>query len=130
MRFKLSLTVASAVLAGIATQAVVSAPIAQAASTVTLPITQYSHMLGDPVDQHLFSTSGSGSSSMLVTDYSGQTVATIPNEPGAIGITLSTDGSTVYAALPGANAISAISTTTLTETARYSTGTGTGPTYV
>ena len=116
---------------GVVTSVGLSAATAQAAITaVPLPITQYSHMLVDPVHQHLFFTSGSGSSSILVTDYSGQTVATIPNEPDATGLALSSDGSTVYAALPGADAISAISTSTLTETARYSTGADTGPTYV
>lgn len=89
-------------------------------------------MLVDPVHQHIFFTSGSGSDTVLVTDYSGQTVATIPNEPGATGLALSGDGSTVYAALANGDAVSAISTSTLTETARYATGTGTGtdPTYV
>jgi Bacterial Ig-like domain (group 3) len=131
MRFKLSLCVASGVLACTASLGVVSAPVAQAAaSAVALPITQYSHMLVDPGHHHLFFTSGSGSSSILVTDYSGQIVAIIPNEPDATGLALSSDGSTVYAALPGANAISAISTSTLTETARYLTGAGTGPSYV
>ena len=130
MRFKLSLCVASGLLACTASLGVVLAPVAQAASAVALPITQYSHMLVDPGHQHLFFTSGSGSSSILVTDYSGQTVAIIPNEPDATGLALSSDGSTVYAALPGANAISAISTSTLTETARYLTGAGTGPSYV
>jgi hypothetical protein len=87
-------------------------------------------MLVDPVHQHIFFTSGSGSDTVLVTDYSGQTVATIPNEPGATGLALSGDGSTVYAALANGDAVSAISTSTLTETARYATGTGTDPTYV
>lgn len=66
----------------------------------------------------------------MVTDYSGQTVATIPDEPGATGLALSTDESTVYAALTDGDAVSAISTSTLTETARYDTGTGTGTIYV
>ncbi len=87
-------------------------------------------MLVDPAHQHLFISSGSGSTSILVTDYSGQTVATIPNEPGATGLALSPDGGTVYAALACGDAISAVSTGTLAETARYATGTGTDPAYV
>lgn len=131
MRLKQWLATAFATVAGVAALIAVSAPMAQAATTaVTLPITHYSHMLVDPAHQHLFITSGSGSSSILVTDYSGQTVATIPNQPGATGLALSSDGSTVYAALADGDAISAISTSTLAETARYSTGTGTDPTYV
>jgi hypothetical protein len=84
----------------------------------------------DPAHHHLFITSGASSSSILVTDYSGQTVATIPDEPGATGLALSSDGSTVYAALANGDAISAVSTDTLGETARYATGTGTDPAYV
>ena len=131
MRFKQSIAAAFAAVAGVAISVGVPAFTAQAATTVvTLPITQYSHLLIDPAHHHLFITSGSGSSSILVTDYSGQTVATIPNEAGATGLALSSDGSTVYAALTDGDAISAISTSSLSATARYATGTGTEPTYV
>ena len=105
-------------------------PAAAATSAAALPIRTFSHLLIDPVHHHLFITSGAFSSSILVTDYSGQTVATIQDEPSATGLALSSDGSTVYAALPDGDAISAISTSTLAETARYATGTGTEPTYV
>jgi hypothetical protein len=99
-------------------------------STVQLPISTYSHMVVDPVHRHLFFTGGAGSTSILVTDYFGNTVATIPDEGGATGLALSGDGSTVYAALSDDDAVSAISTSTLTETARYDTGTGVSPVYV
>jgi hypothetical protein len=107
-------------------------PAAAAATTtsVALPFSTYFGMLVDPVHHHLFITGGSGASSILVADYSGQTVATIPSEPGASGLALSGDGSTVYAALANGDAISAISTSTLIETARYATGAGTDPAYV
>ncbi len=131
MHFRQSLAAAIAAAAGVATSVGVSAATAQAASTaVTLPIALYSHMLVDAAHQQLFITSGSGSSSILVTDYAGQPVTTIPNEPGATGLALSSDGSTVYAALADGDAVSAISTSTLAETARYATGTSTDPTYV
>lgn len=87
-------------------------------------------MLVDPAHRHIFFSGGSGSASILVTDYAGTAVATIPNEPGATGLALSGDGGTVYAALANGDAVSAISTSTLTETARYATGAGTQPTYV
>ena len=104
---------------------------AQAATpALVLPIAHYSHMLVDPAHQHLFISSGAGYSSILVTDYAGQTVATISGEPGATGLALSGDGSTVYAALANGDAVSAISTRTLKETARYATGTGIAPAYV
>jgi hypothetical protein len=134
MRLRRTLTVAMtgvAAAVGIATSTGLQAASAQAATTsVQLPISKYSHMLVDPVHQQIFFTSGSGSNTILVTDYSGNTVATIPNEPGATGLALSGDGSTAYAALASGDAVSAISTSTLTETARYATGTGTDPTYV
>jgi hypothetical protein len=131
MRFKQSFAAALAAAAGIVTSVGLPATTAQAAITaVPLPITNYSHMLVDTAHKHLFIASGSGSSTILVTDYAGQTVATIPNEPGAAGLALSGDGSTVYAALTNGDAVSAISTSTLAETARYSTGTGTDPTYI
>jgi hypothetical protein len=136
MRFRRTLAVAMASAAaaiGIATSVGLPTASARADTTSTsvqLPISKYSHMLLDPAHQHIFFTGGSGSDSILVTDYSGNTVATIPNEPGATGLALSDDGSTVYAALTSGDAVSAISTSTLTETARYATGSGTDPTYV
>lgn len=107
----------------------VSARAATTTTTVALPISSYSHMLLDPAHQHIF-ISSAASNTILVTDYSGQTVATIANEPGADGLAVSGDGSTVYAALSTGDAISAISTSTLAESARYATGTGTDPAYV
>jgi hypothetical protein len=106
-----------------------SARAATTTTTVALPISTYSHMVLDPAHQHIF-ISSAASNTILVTNYSGQTVATITNEPGADGLALSSDGATVYAALTTGDAISAISTSTLAETARYATGTGTDPTYV
>ena len=134
MHVSKSFAAALAAAAGIAAPAGVPAATAQAvtAQTVTtavpLPIAHYSHMLLDPAHHHLFITSGNGYqgtagySSILVTNYAGQTVATIPDQPGATGLALSGDGSTVYAALAGVDAVSAISTSSLTETARYRTG--------
>src|SRR5690349_21676086 len=126
MRVKRRLAVAMAgavaVVGGIASVGLPATSARAATTTVALPISTYSHMVLDPAHQHIFISGGGSSSSILVTDYSGQTVATIPNEPGAYGLALSGDGSTVYAALSGSGAISAISTSTLAETARYSTG--------
>jgi hypothetical protein len=135
MSLKRALAVATAgavaAVGGIASVALSAGPAAAATTrSVVLPFTSYFGMLVDPVNQHLFVTGGASSSSILVMDYSGETVAAIPDEPGASGLALSGDGSTVYVALAGGDAISAISTSTLTETARYATGTGTHPAYV
>ncbi|WP_051940245.1 Ig-like domain-containing protein [Phaeacidiphilus oryzae] len=129
MRSKqISLAAAIAVAAGIASTVALPAAQAGAATTaVALPIAHYSHLLVDPVHRHLFVSGGSGSTDILVTDYTGQTVATIPNETDANGLALSADGGTVYAGLGGTDAVSAISTADLTETARYATGAGYDP---
>ncbi|MFI0897201.1 hypothetical protein [Streptomyces sp. NPDC020983] len=118
---------AVAVATGLASLGLSTASAQTAPTAVVLPIPHYAHMLVDPAHQHLFISGGEGSSSILVTDYAGRTVATIDGETGANGLALSPDGSTVYAALGGADAISAVDTGTLTETARYGTGAGTGP---
>src|SRR5580700_8223816 len=96
MRFRQPLAAAIVAAAGVVSLAGLSAAPARAATTmVTLPITTYSHMLVDPANQHIFITSGAGSTSILVVNYAGQTVTTIPNEAGATGLALSSDGSTV-----------------------------------
>lgn len=115
-------------IAGLATAAVgLSGSAAWADSTTALPISHYAHMLVDPAHQHIFFSQGSGSTSILVTDLSGAVVASIPNEPGADGLALSADGSTVYAALADGSAIAAIDTASLTETDRTATGSGSRP---
>jgi YVTN family beta-propeller protein len=88
----------------------------------------------DAVHGHLFFTQGYGGidnftrhNTITVTSLSGQLVATIGGQDNVQGIALSPDGSTLYAADEGDDAVSAISTTTLQETARYPLGTGNAP---
>jgi YVTN family beta-propeller protein len=108
-----------------ATLAIVTTP-AHADSNVNLSsMTDFARIKVD--DSHVFMTAGSGSSSILVTDYAGATVANISNQTGAFGMALSPDGTTLYVALSGADAISVIDTATLTETTRYATGASTCP---
>lgn len=91
--------------------------------TATLPLTSYYQMAVDSVHDHLFFSQGSSSeNSILVTDFSGNTVATITGQTGVVGITLSPDGSTLYAALSGAHEVTAISTATLQQVAVYPLG--------
>ncbi|WP_329177418.1 YncE family protein [Streptomyces sp. NBC_01477] len=129
MRYRrITLAAATSLVAGTLSSAVLSAAPADAAETsVALPISQYAHLLVDPVHQELFFSGGPGSTSLLVTDLSGGDPRTIPDQPGAAGLTLSADGSTLYAALSGGDAISAIDPVTLTETRRFGTGTGSAP---
>jgi hypothetical protein len=95
---------------------------------VSLPITGFGQLVVDSANSHLFFSQGggAGASSILVTDFSGNTVSTISEPDGVAGMALSPDGSTLYAALPAADAVDAISTSTLTEIPSYPLGLGTG----
>jgi YVTN family beta-propeller protein len=135
MRFKRRLAVlaasAAALVGGVASVGLTAGPAAAATTTtsVTLPLSYYSHMVVDPVHKYLF-ISSAADNEILVTDYSGNTVATIANLPGAYGLTLSSNDGTLYVALSGSNEVAAINTGTLTETASYSTGADFDPYYV
>ena len=101
---------------------------ASAAAPVSLPISSFYQMAVDPSHGHIFISQGSSSqNSILVTDLSGQVVTTITGQAGVVGITLSPDGSTLYAALSGGDAVTAISTATLTQTASYPLPAGDSP---
>ncbi|MFW6723370.1 hypothetical protein ACHZ98_25075 [Streptomyces sp. MAR4 CNY-716] len=92
-----------------------------------LPTESQTDLVADGSHERLFITDRTGGS-VLVTDYTGQTLAQLTDMEGASSIVLSPDSRTVYVALRDANAIAAIDTETLTETARYATGEGTAPT--
>ncbi|MFF4208960.1 hypothetical protein ACFYZE_06200 [Streptomyces sp. NPDC001796] len=125
---QVSVTAAISVVAGLTTVTVgLTGSAAWADSTAALPLSHYSHMLVDGAHQHIFFSQGAGSTGVVVTDLSGTPVTTIENEPGATGLALSADGATLYAALSDGDAVAAIDTAKLTESARYSTGTGSAP---
>jgi hypothetical protein len=89
-------------------------------SSVSLPITSYYQMAVDSADGRVFISQGqSGGDSIVVTDFSGNIVASIAEPSPVEGIALSPDGSTLYAALVGSTtvspAISVISTSSLTQ---------------
>ena len=99
-----------------------------------LPITNFHQFVVDAAHGHLFFTQGYSSTdgwtqhnSITVTNLSGQLVTTIGGQDDVQGIALSPDGSTLYAADEGDDAVTAISTTTLQQTAQYSLGTGNAP---
>ncbi|MFD4561267.1 hypothetical protein ACFWP5_44315 [Streptomyces sp. NPDC058469] len=129
MRLKqVSVTAAISVVAGLTTATVgLTGSAAWADSTAALPLSHYAHLLVDTAHQHLFFSQGAGSTGIVVTDLAGDPVTTLTGEQGATGLALSPDGSTLYAALADGDAVAAIDTATLTESARYATGTGSGP---
>jgi YVTN family beta-propeller protein len=105
-----------------------------AAEPGMLPVTNFHQVVVDAAHGHLFFTQGYGSAdgftqhnAITVTNLTGQLVATIGGQDNVQGIALSPDGSTLYAADEGDDAVSAISTTTLQQTAQYSLGTGNAP---
>ncbi|WP_329288421.1 YncE family protein [Streptomyces sp. NBC_01455] len=118
---------AAALLLGLTTVIGPGAVDSYAASGVPLPIAHFAHIVVDAPHGHLFISGGAGTDGILVTDLDGGNPTTISGEPGATGLALSDDGSELYAALPGQDAIAAISTNNLTESARYGTGAGTRP---
>ncbi|SOD85066.1 hypothetical protein [Streptomyces sp. Ag109_G2-15] len=129
MRLKqVSLTTAISVVAGLTTATVgLTGSAAWADSTAALPLSHYSHLMVDTAHRHIFFSQGAGSTGIVVTDLSGTPVTTLADEQGATGLALSPDGGTLYAALADGDAVAAIDTSTLTETARWSTGTGSAP---
>jgi hypothetical protein len=88
---------------------------ADADTTAWLNLQTFSQMVVDSTHDQLFLT---GLDEVLVTDFSGKTLAVVTGS--VAGIALSPDGSTVYVAEGGK--VVAISTATLQQTAQYSMG--------
>ncbi|MEU8696677.1 Ig-like domain repeat protein [Streptomyces sp. NPDC048680] len=101
---------------------------AAADSSRILPAKSVGDIVADGVHKHVFISDPAGGK-VLVADYSGAVVATIASLPGVTGLDLSADSGTLYAAVPGADAIVTIDTAALKESARYATGDGTDPKY-
>ncbi|THA76434.1 Ig-like domain repeat protein [Streptomyces sp. A0642] len=101
---------------------------AAADSSRNLPAASVGDILADGVHKRVF-ISDPSRGNVLVTDYNGALVATLGSLPGVTGLELSADSGTLYAAVPGADAIVTIDTATLRESARYATGTDTDPKY-
>jgi hypothetical protein len=116
------------VAAGACVLAILPAGTSLADSSATLPITSFGQMVVDTAHGHIFFSQGSASeNSILVTTLTGQTVTTISGQDGVMGIALSADGSTLYAALSASDEVSAISTATLQQTATYALPSGDAP---
>jgi hypothetical protein len=102
-----------------------------------LPVTSLYQLAVDGKHDHLFFSEGypddAGSPApgmgqgLLVTSFSGKTAATLDAGTEVTGLALSPDGATLYAALPLADEVAAISTATLKQTAVYHLGSGDKP---
>ena len=101
---------------------------AHADPATSSPITSFYQIVADAAHSHLFISQGSSSyNHIIVTNLAGQEVTTIAGQDGVKGIALSPDGSTLYAALSAAHAVTAIDTTTLQQTASYPLGNANTP---
>jgi hypothetical protein len=97
------------------------------AATIT-PLPAAYQVIADTAHGHLFISEGTSpsyepyptGSTILVTDLSGNPVATLPGPLGVDGMTLSPDGTTLYVAEDGG--VAAFSTATLQQTSFYSIG--------
>ncbi|HTR90349.1 MAG TPA: hypothetical protein VMI73_01255 [Trebonia sp.] len=114
MRRRTAVLSAFAVIAA-ALSAVAPVSAARADTTVLIPlISHYYKMVVDSTHDHVFISATNGG--ILVTDFSGQTVTVIGAD--GKGMTLSPDGSTLYAT--DGYDVAAFSTATLEQTATYS----------
>ncbi|GAB2968394.1 YncE family protein [Saccharothrix stipae] len=107
---------------------VLSAPAASAAPA--LPLSGFGDVAVDSARQRVFVSGGASSNGIAVADFSGRVRTVIENQPGADGLELSADGTRLFVALSAGDGISVIDTSTLAETARYSTGAGSCPTHL
>ncbi|MFD3453737.1 Ig-like domain repeat protein [Streptomyces sp. NPDC058691] len=99
---------------------------AAADSGKALSIASYGDIAVDGVHKRVYISDPDGDK-VVVTDYTGKVVATVPDLPGVRDLVITPDSSTVYAAVPGADAVVAIETSTATTVAQYPTGENTDP---
>ncbi len=119
----ISTATALAVLFGSAALSVVATGTASAA---TANITSPGGLVADGALKRVFV--GDSSTGWVVgTDYSGNVVASVSGISGVSALTVSDDGTTVYAAAQGTHEIVALDATTLDVKARYPVATGQGP---
>jgi hypothetical protein len=122
--------VAGALVAGLGTVLTASSPASAATPDgYPLPITRVGGVVVDGSHQRIF-VADPWDSKVVAVGYDGAILGTASNLPGVAGLALSPDESTLYAAAAGADAIAAINTESVTESARYATGPGTAPRYL
>jgi hypothetical protein len=120
-----------AALVGAAALAILPAATARAAASGTLPQLTGSHQIvvddaagyvfiSDGLSGNLVAEDGfANAGAIVVTNLSGGYVATLDAGDGVEGLALSSDGSTLYAALANTDAIAVIDASTLSQTTQY-----------
>lgn len=91
-------------------------------TSLVLPYRDVSDVVVDTTTGYIFISGGSGSTYIDVLNLAGQAVGEIQNQDGAVGLLLSADGGTLYAADAATDSISVIDASTLTQTTSYATG--------
>ncbi|MEV5973927.1 hypothetical protein [Streptomyces sp. NPDC051921] len=94
---------------------------ALADSAHVLPVSSHRQTVADGTHRQVYS-SAPGNDAVVVSDFDGRLITTIEHLEGAWGLALSGDEKTLYVALPEADAIAAVDTTTLSETRRFAIG--------
>lgn len=117
-----TLTTATA-LAVLLSSAALAATPAAADTTAGLPVKTTADIVVDGVHQQVF-VSDPSNGKIVVTDYAGTVLRQLTDLPGVVGLELSPDSGTLYAAVRDADAVVAFDTATDTETARYAVGDG------
>ncbi|MFF3617537.1 Ig-like domain repeat protein [Streptomyces sp. NPDC002580] len=112
---------ATTTLAVLFSSAVLTTAPAVADTTASLPVKQPVDIVVDGVHQRVF-VSDPSNGKIVVTDYAGKVVRQLTDLPDVVGLELSGDSGTLYAAVAGADAIVAFDTATGAETARYTVG--------
>ncbi|TWP54353.1 SMP-30/gluconolactonase/LRE family protein [Lentzea tibetensis] len=102
----------------------------QASEPEVLPLPGFGDLVVDNAERRVFISGGTSSNGVVVVDRHGHVNKKIENQYGATGLLLSEDGTTLYVAQAAGDAISAISTHTYEEIARYPTGSQTCPTHL
>ncbi|MGW6392273.1 YncE family protein [Streptomyces sp. NPDC055103] len=128
---KRTLSAATSFAVLVSSAALVAGTAGQAAadSSKALPMSSVGDMLVDGVHRKIF-ISDPYLGKVVATDYAGTVLNTVTGLPGVTGLALSADATSLYAAVPGADAVVALDAQSGTETARYATGEGTDPQYV
>ncbi|MFI1974468.1 Ig-like domain repeat protein [Streptomyces wedmorensis] len=125
----LSAATSFAVLVGSAALVAGAAGQAAADSSKLLPMSSVGDMVVDGVHRKIF-ISDPFLGKVVATDYAGTVLGTVSDLPGVTGLALSADSGSLYAAVPGADAVVALDAEAVTEKARYATGEGTDPKFV
>ncbi len=92
-----------------------SAPLVEHAVSLPVIVSQYSTIVVDVAAKRVFISGGAGDDEIIVANLAGAVVGTI-SVPGAGGLALSPDGTTLYAALYNDGEVAFINTSTLKET--------------